>query len=126
MVTIFVLLVLIVGVGVGVLAVRNRTEHGIESGISSFRREMRALAPRPGDRDLARSPHDPVADDYPLAHFEQDPGVHLLNDRPDDVDPSNRGPDAAGDASDDPFGGGEPGDHGRGGDGFDDDGFGDD
>jgi hypothetical protein len=48
-------IVVIVAVGVGVLAYRARPESSIESGIHSFRREMRALAPPPEHR---RGPHD--------------------------------------------------------------------
>ena len=50
-------IVVVVAIGAAVLAYRHRSERGIESGISSFRRELRALAPRkdadpPGeDRD---------------------------------------------------------------------------
>ncbi len=47
MVVTIVVIVGIIGIGVGVLAYRSRTEKGIESGISSFRRELHALAPRP-------------------------------------------------------------------------------
>ena len=44
----FLLLVLVIAVvGVGLLAYRHRPEGSIESGIRSFRREMRALAPPP-------------------------------------------------------------------------------
>lgn len=57
--TIGVIVVIIV-VGVGILAFRFRTEKGIESGISSFRRELHALAPRPGERDAA--PNRPQAE----------------------------------------------------------------
>jgi hypothetical protein len=50
-------LVAIVAVGVGTLVYRSRPESSIESGIRSFRREMRALAPppdhRPGSHDAA-------------------------------------------------------------------------
>jgi hypothetical protein len=48
-------MVVIVAVGVGVLAYRARPESSIESGIHSFRREMRALAPPPDQR---RGPDD--------------------------------------------------------------------
>ena len=43
----FGLVVVVAVVGVGLLAYRNRPESSIESGIRSFRREMRALAPPP-------------------------------------------------------------------------------
>lgn len=88
MVPILLLLVLIVGVGVSVIALRNRAEHGIESGISSFRREMRALAPRRGE------PGSPLPDDH--RRVEQDTGVHMLGDRPS----SDDGPDPADDRFD--------------------------
>lgn len=39
-------IVVVVLIGGALLAYRHRTERGIESGISSFRRELRALAPR--------------------------------------------------------------------------------
>lgn len=74
MVPILLLLVLIVGIGVSVIALRNRAEHGIESGISSFRREMRALAPRRGESG------SPLTDDH--RRVEQDTGVHVLDDAP--------------------------------------------
>lgn len=41
-----VALVVVLLAGCGYLAYRYRSERGIESGISSFRRELRALAPR--------------------------------------------------------------------------------
>ena len=54
-----VVIVLIVVVGVSVLVYRHRSERGIESGISSFRRELRALAPRPGEMERPPSPERP-------------------------------------------------------------------
>lgn len=45
MIQLFVFIVVIVGVGAGYLAFRNRQPNSIESGITSFRREMNALAP---------------------------------------------------------------------------------
>jgi hypothetical protein len=55
-------IVVIIAVGVGVLAYRARPESSIESGIRSFRREMRALAPPPedprGPQDGSSSPFD--------------------------------------------------------------------
>lgn len=104
MVPILLLLVLIVGIGVSVIALRNRTEHGIESGISSFRREMRALAPRRGESG------SPLTDDH--RRVEQDTGVHVLDDAPA---PEPRADHS--DRADDP--------HNFDGD-FDDDGFDDD
>ncbi len=50
------LIVIIVVVGVSVLAYRNRSARGIESGISSFRRELRALAPESDEPPRARPP----------------------------------------------------------------------
>ncbi|WP_436793514.1 hypothetical protein [Actinospongicola halichondriae] len=44
MVVTIMVIVGIIGIGVGILAYRSRTEKGIESGISSFRRELHALA----------------------------------------------------------------------------------
>ena len=55
MIPFLLVVVLIIAVGAGVLAYRNRPESSIESGITSFRREMRALAPPPDHR---RGPHD--------------------------------------------------------------------
>jgi hypothetical protein len=52
-------MVLIVVIGVSVLAYRGRPESSIESGIRSFRREMRALAPPPDHR---RGPDDAPSD----------------------------------------------------------------
>ena len=50
MIPFLLVVVLIVVVGAGYLAYRSRPESSIESGIRSFRREMRALAPPPGQR----------------------------------------------------------------------------
>ena len=47
MIPFLLVVVVIVVVGVSVLAYRGRPESSIESGIRSFRREMRALAPPP-------------------------------------------------------------------------------
>lgn len=49
-------MVVFVVVGIAAWTMRNRTERGIESGISSFRRELDALAPRgdPKARPLPR------------------------------------------------------------------------
>ena len=82
--TILVIIVIVI-VGVSVLAYRSRTERGIESGISSFRRELRALAPRPGEVERPPSP-------------ERDPkgssGVGIVP--PDDtLDPADGGDDDA-------------------------------
>lgn len=45
MIQFLLVVVVIVTIGAAVLAYRNRPESSIESGIRSFRREMRALAP---------------------------------------------------------------------------------
>jgi hypothetical protein len=50
MIPFLLVVVLIVVVGAGYLAYRSRPESSIESGIRSFRREMRALAPPPEHR----------------------------------------------------------------------------
>ena len=55
MIPFLLVIVVIIAVGAGVLAYRNRPESSIESGIHSFRREMRALAPPPDHR---RGPDD--------------------------------------------------------------------
>ncbi len=70
-----IVVVLIVVVGVAVLAYRNRAQRGIESGISSFRRELRALAP---ERSDPPRPHGPMADPPRTS------GVGIL--RPDPTD----------------------------------------
>ena len=76
MVGTIVVIVLIVVVGVSVLAYRHRSERGIESGITSFRRELRALAPRPGEIDRPPSPERPT---------EGSSGVGIVPpDRPED------------------------------------------
>jgi hypothetical protein len=59
-----VVIVVIVVIGVGALAYRNRPEGSIESGIRSFRREMRALAP-PGDQRRMSRDGDDRAPDQP-------------------------------------------------------------
>ena len=73
MVVTIVVIVGIIGIGVGILAYRNRTEKGIESGITSFRRELHALAPRPGEERPAPGP--PPADAR---------GVTIMSDPADD------------------------------------------
>lgn len=61
----------IVIIGVGVLSYRNRPQKGIESGISSFQRELSALAPRDGrPNESATEPvttDDDESDDGPAA-----------------------------------------------------------
>lgn len=57
MIPFLLVIVVIVVVGAGMLAYRNRPESSIESGITSFRREMRALAPPPEHR--RGNPDDP-------------------------------------------------------------------
>jgi len=54
--------VVITAVGVGVLAYRHRPEGSIESGIRSFRREMRALAP-PSEQGRLRDRDEPPGAD---------------------------------------------------------------
>ncbi len=70
MVPILLMVIVIVVVGVGVLAYRNRSDKGIESGITSFRRELRALAPTSDQSDHAATANpsanptaDPTSDD---------------------------------------------------------------
>ena len=95
-----VVIVLIVVVGVSVLAYRHRSERGIESGITSFRRELRALAPRPGEIDRPPSPERPT---------EGSSGVGIVPpDRDEDRDDDR---DAA--ADDQPPDGEPPDDEGR-------------
>ena len=55
MIAFLLVVVVIIAVGVGALVYRSRPQNSIESGIHSFRREMRALAPPPEHR---RGPHD--------------------------------------------------------------------
>lgn len=76
MIPFLLVVVVIVVVGATVLAYRNRPESSIESGIHSFRREMRALAPprereqrptEPGGTTPADPSHRPP-DDAPREH----------------------------------------------------------
>lgn len=62
MIPFLLVIVVIVVVGAGALAYRSRPESSIESGIRSFRREMRALAPPP---EHPRRPHDGTGADAP-------------------------------------------------------------
>jgi len=62
MIPFLLVVVVIVVVGASVLAYRGRPESSIESGIRSFRREMRALAPPPEHR---RGPDDQHPDSPP-------------------------------------------------------------
>lgn len=93
MIETIVVIVLIVVVGVSVLAFRNRPQKGIESGISSFRRELNALAPE--------SDHGPRAAQPPV-----DPprtsGVGVL--RPDPDARPDREAEESGDEAADPTG----------------------
>lgn len=50
MIVFLVVFVIVVGAAIAVFSYRHRTEKGIESGISSFRRELDALAPRQAPR----------------------------------------------------------------------------
>lgn len=61
MIPFLLVIVVIVVVGVSYLTYRHRPESSIESGIHSFRREMRALAPpsEPGRR-RADAPDTPI------------------------------------------------------------------
>lgn len=82
LVFLFVVAVFVV-VAIGALAFRNRTERGIESGISSFRRELDALAPRGDPKAHAvprREPEEPEADD----------GAREVEDDADDEDDDYR------------------------------------
>ena len=78
-----VALVVVLLAGCGYLAYRYRAERGIESGISSFRRELRALAPR---RDTGEPTPDPVP------RLMRDPSRPAAEDPPTGDDPSP-GPD---------------------------------
>lgn len=51
-------ILVVVVLGGAYLAVRHRSERGIESGISSFRRELSALAPRREPRVAPERPED--------------------------------------------------------------------
>ena len=84
--TTLVILVIVV-VGVGVLAYRNRTDKGIESGISSFKRELHALAPRDRPSDPSGRPSDPTAERAP---HDQSPESSSSSDAdpPDNSDAS--------------------------------------
>lgn len=75
---VLLVVVVVVALAATVLAYRNRPESSIESGISSFRREMRALAP-PDE-------HDPgvVTDDADRATDEVPPEPPADGPRPDD------------------------------------------
>jgi hypothetical protein len=58
-----VALVVVLLAGCAFLAYRHRSERGIESGISSFRRELSALAPRRDPNAAATDPRPRVLDD---------------------------------------------------------------
>ena len=95
--TILVIL-LITGVGISVLAYRNRSARGIESGITSFRRELRALAPE--ERDRPRTPRRMV--DPPRTS-----GVGVLRSQPQpepdpEADPREADPEQDQDPDPDP------------------------
>ena len=76
-------IVLIVVVGVSILAYRNRAERGIESGISSFRRELHALAPRPGEIDRPPSPERDTKGSSGVGIVPPDDGSEDDEDGPD-------------------------------------------
>ncbi len=59
MIPFLVVIVVIVVIGASVLAYRSRPEHSIESGIHSFKREMRALAPPSRRRRPSEGGDDP-------------------------------------------------------------------
>ena len=87
MVWTLLVIVLIVVVGVSVLAYRHRSEKGIESGIRSFRRELRALAPESDEGPRAAGP--PV--DPPRTS-----GVGVLRGKPEPSEPdADTAPDGA-------------------------------
>jgi hypothetical protein len=56
-------IVVVVVLGGAYLAFRHRSERGIESGISSFRRELSALAPRREPRVAPRTRSEPDRED---------------------------------------------------------------
>jgi hypothetical protein len=56
-------IVVVVVLGGAYLAFRHRSERGIESGISSFRRELSALAPRREPRVAPKTRSAPDPDD---------------------------------------------------------------
>lgn len=62
MIAFLLVVVVITVVGVGALAYRNRPESSMESGIRSFRREMRALAPPAEQRRLRDRDEPPGVD----------------------------------------------------------------
>ena len=76
-----VALVVVLLAGCGYLAYRHRAERGIESGISSFRRELRALAPRrdaddgPTTGSSPRIVHDPARPPGAPADTDLDAGA---------------------------------------------------
>lgn len=74
MIAFLFIVVVIVVVGAAALAYRHRPESSIESGISSFRREMRALAPPGQRRPSAPAPGDDDGVVRPPDHPRTDPG----------------------------------------------------
>lgn len=62
MIPFLLVIVVIIAVGAGVLAYRARPESSIDSGVRAFRREMRALAPPPDQRNVSHDdPGGPTA-----------------------------------------------------------------
>lgn len=78
MLPLIIMVVVGIAVGIAFLSYRHRPEHSIESGISSFRREMSALAP-PGDPRRRPQPDDepptpqPQRVDRPVADADDEP-----------------------------------------------------
>lgn len=64
-------IVAVVIVGVAIVVYRHRSAGGIESGISSFRRELRALAPPDAERSTQTLSPDDV--DGPTGSGDDDP-----------------------------------------------------
>ena len=87
-------IVLIIVVGVSVLAYRNRPQKGIESGISSFRRELRALAPESeGGPRAAQPPVDPPRTSG-VGVLRPDPDARPDESGDEAAPPEGTGPDA--------------------------------
>ena len=92
-----VAIAIVVVVGAAFLAYRHRSERGIESGISSFRRELKALAPR---RDGERPPStDRTGEDLAAGRST---GVGIVRPEPSDADeaPDDGAGEAAADDTD--------------------------
>lgn len=72
MIPFLLVIVVIVVVGASYLAYRNRPESSIESGIHSFRREMRALAP-PSEQGRRRPEPDRPGESEPRPDRREPP-----------------------------------------------------